>query len=215
MISDEADDLRRQFRRCGDDVTIAPGVVIEHPEVMEVGDRVRFMSGVHIVGRPSKIILGDDVTFQPGCFVQGGTGRLQVADRVDFYLGTYLSLGEREIAPSFIDIGSDTHFAPHVTMYGWGGLTIGTCVNVAAGVVLATVGHHHEDITQPMAFSGEKFGPITVGHDVWLGANATVTADVTIASGCVIGANAVVTRDTDANGIYGGVPARRIGERGK
>ncbi|MEX2423687.1 MAG: hypothetical protein WD990_06895, partial [Acidimicrobiia bacterium] len=95
----------------------------------------------------------------------------------------------------------------------WGGLTIRTCVNVAAGVVFATVSHHHRDLSRPMAFSGQRCEPITVEHDVWIGANATLTGDVWMASGSVLGANAVLTSDTEAFGIYGGVPARKIGDR--
>jgi acetyltransferase-like isoleucine patch superfamily enzyme len=41
----------------------------------------------------------------------------------------------------------------------------------------------------------------------------TVTANTIIAKGCIIGANAVVTHDTEPNGLYAGVPARRLRDR--
>lgn len=208
-------DLKRSLRQCGQDVVIAPGVVIERPEAVELGDRVRLMAGTHIAGSVGDVVIGDDVTFMPGCFVDGNGGTLQVADRVTFFPGAFLSLGDIAVAPSWMTIGSDTHFAPYGVLYGWGGLTIGSCVNVAAHVVLATVGHFHHVLDKPMAFSGERWGPITVEDDVWIGANATVTSDVTLAAGSVVGANAVVTRNTEPLGIYGGVPARRIGTRGE
>lgn len=55
--------------------------------------------------------------------------------------------------------------------------------------------------------------PTTIGHDVWIGANAMVVSGVTIGTGAVIGAGAVVTRDVAPYEIVGGVPARAIRHR--
>jgi maltose O-acetyltransferase len=52
--------------------------------------------------------------------------------------------------------------------------------------------------------------PIVVGEGSWLSANVTVLPGVTIGNGCVIAAGAVVDRDCEPNGLYGGVPARRL-----
>lgn len=54
------------------------------------------------------------------------------------------------------------------------------------------------------------FRPTTIGHDVWIGAQAIIVAGVTIGTGAVIAANAVVTRDISPYEIVGGVPARNI-----
>lgn len=58
------------------------------------------------------------------------------------------------------------------------------------------------------AYEGIDRGPILIGDDVWLGANATVLSGVTIGQGAVVAAGAVVTRDLPPYAICGGVPAK-------
>ena len=53
-------------------------------------------------------------------------------------------------------------------------------------------------------------GPIEVGRNVWLGARVVVLPGVTIGEGSVVAAGAVVTTDCEPNGLYAGVPSRRV-----
>ncbi len=200
-----------QFRKCGCNVRIAPDVFIEHPEQFEIGDNVTIESGVIIRGRPEVARIGSNVIFGARCYVEGSPTRLIIEDNVQFYTGVYMGMGN--LPTSFVEIGHHSHFAPYGILYGWGGLKIGPYCNVAAHVVLATVGHHDEITDRPMALTGEKAAPITLVEDVWIAANATICAGVTIAKGCVIAANAVVTRDTEPMGVYAGVPARFLRSR--
>lgn len=50
----------------------------------------------------------------------------------------------------------------------------------------------------------------TLGHDVWVGHGALITAGVHVGHGAVIAAGAVVTRDVPPYAIVAGVPARLI-----
>ena len=52
--------------------------------------------------------------------------------------------------------------------------------------------------------------PVEIGEGVWLGAGALVMPGVTIGAGCVIAAGSVVARDCAPNGVYAGVPAKRV-----
>ena len=200
------------FKSCGENVSVAGDVYIEHPEVMEIGDDVTFMRGFHMIGKPGVCRIGSHVTFYPNCFIQGSNGSLLIEDHVDFFPGTYISIGDWET--SFVSIGHHSHFAPHCVLYGWGGLKVGPYCNIASHTVFATVGHHDEITGQPMALTGEKAGPITLEEDIWIAANSTITANTRIAKGCVIGANSVVTKDTEPMGLYVGALARRIRNRG-
>lgn len=59
---------------------------------------------------------------------------------------------------------------------------------------------------------GGKIGKITVGDGCWIGTNVTILPGVNIRNGCVIGAGSLVTKDCEPNGLYVGVPAKRIKE---
>ena len=52
--------------------------------------------------------------------------------------------------------------------------------------------------------------PVTIGNNVWFGANVTVCGGVTIGDNCVIGAGSVVTRDIPAGSLAAGVPCKVI-----
>ena len=52
--------------------------------------------------------------------------------------------------------------------------------------------------------------PVIIEAGCWLGMNVAVLPGVTVARGCVIGAGAVVIQSTLPNGLYVGVPARRV-----
>lgn len=52
--------------------------------------------------------------------------------------------------------------------------------------------------------------PVTIGNDVWIGANVVILPGIRIGDGAVIGAGAVVTKDVEPYAIIGGVPAKII-----
>ncbi len=65
-----------------------------------------------------------------------------------------------------------------------------------------------DDDAQLFKWRADK--PVTIGHDVWLGHGAVITAGVCIGNGAVIVANAVVTKDVRPYEIVGGTPAKPI-----
>ena len=112
-----------------------------------------------------------------------------------------------------ISVGRNFHVNAGAFLYGRGGLTIGDHVMVGPNVVVVSSQHRFDDPRVPMVYLGHREAPVTIGSDVWLGANAVVLPGVTIADGTVVSAGAVVTRDTEAYTIVGGIPATPIGSR--
>lgn len=52
-----------------------------------------------------------------------------------------------------------------------------------------------------------------IGNDVWVGTNVMILSGISIGDGAIIAAGAVVVNDIEPYAIYGGVPARKIGQR--
>ncbi|MGR5063895.1 sugar O-acetyltransferase [Photobacterium sp. DNB22_13_2] len=87
-------------------------------------------------------------------------------------------------------------------------INIGDNCLLAPGVVIATAGHPLDPVERA---SGEEFAKeITIGSDVWLGANVTVCPGVTIGDNVVVGAGSVVTKDLPANTVCVGSPAKPV-----
>lgn len=86
-------------------------------------------------------------------------------------------------------------------------VTVGGRCFLGPGVSLLTSNH---EVGTTHQRAGEYRGaPVVIGDGCWLGAGSVVLPGVTVAPGCVIAAGAVVTTDTDPDGLYAGVPARR------
>lgn len=86
-------------------------------------------------------------------------------------------------------------------------VTVGANVDFGFGVVVCT--STHEIGVRTRRAGRVRSMPVVVGDGCWVGAGAVILPGVTLAPGCVIGAGAVVTADTEPDGVYRGVPARR------
>lgn len=114
-------------------------------------------------------------------------------------------------------IGSDVTMNKNVQIEaGFGGvIIISDNVMIGANVVMQSSEHNYGDVNKPMNKQGHRSGQIRVCPNVWICSNVVVTSDVTIGQGSIVGAGAVVTHDVEPNSIVGGVPAKKIGERGE
>ena len=70
---------------------------------------------------------------------------------------------------------------------------------LANGCLVTDGNHRFDDLDNPVPWQGfTTKGPVSIGDNVWLGANVVVTSGVTIGRRAVIGANSVVTEDVPA-----------------
>ena len=85
---------------------------------------------------------------------------------------------------------------------------IGDHVWLGPGTKIITVNHPLTPMGRRRHLGIAK--PVTIGNDVWMGANVVVLPGVTIGDNVVIAAGAVVTKDVPSNTLVGGVPAKKI-----
>lgn len=120
----------------------------------------------------------------------------------------YLYANEGELV-----IGDNCSINTNVQIGASGGkIIVGNNVMIAPNVVIRAANHGLAR-GMTMRYQPHTYGEITIEDDVWIGSNAFIAPDVTLAVGTVVGAGAVVTKSTEPYSIVGGVPARKIGER--
>ncbi|WII08576.1 carboxymuconolactone decarboxylase family protein [Methanomassiliicoccales archaeon LGM-DZ1] len=118
----------------------------------------------------------------------------------------------RVFPPFYSDFGKNIHLGKNdfintsCHFQDQGGIYLGDHVLIGHSVTLATINH----IQDPAKRGDTVCYPITIGNNVWIGANSTVVGGVTIGDGAIIAAGAVVTKDVPPYTVYGGVPAKFI-----
>lgn len=98
----------------------------------------------------------------------------------------------------------------NVTILDIAPVTIGDYVMIGPNTSIITVNHPLSPSKRRQHIGQAK--PVTIGRDVWIGANCTILPGVTIGNNVVIAAGAVVTKDVPDNCVAGGVPAKIIRE---
>lgn len=112
-----------------------------------------------------------------------------------------------------INIGKNT-FIGCGTQFNVGApLHIGEDCMIAPGCILADAHHEYQCIDIPMKLQGCRYEGVVVEDDVWLGSGVIVLKGVTISKGAIIAAGAVLNKSVGAYEIWGGIPARKIGDR--
>lgn len=126
-------------------------------------------------------------------------------------------LGDYSVIESFscinnavgdVIIGDHTRIGLHNTIIG--PVTIGNQVNLAQGITVTALNHNFDDSEKRIDEQGISTIPVTIGDDVWIGANAVILPGVKIGHHSVVAAGSVVTKDVPDHSLVAGVPAKII-----
>ena len=131
--------------------------------------------------------LGKNSTIEDFSTINNGVGDVFIGDR------TRLGMSNVIIGP--INVGNDIMFAQNI---------------VASGL-----NHVYEDINMPIADQNVSTSLITIEDEVWIGANAVITAGVTVGKHSVVAGGSVVTKDVPPYSIVGGNPAKLLKQYNK
>lgn len=109
-----------------------------------------------------------------------------------------------------ISVGKNFYANFNLTILDCAEVTIGDNVMFAPNVSLLTAGHpiHYEKRITAIEYAF----PITIGDNVWLGANVVVNPGISIGKNSVIGSGSVVTKDIPEGVIAVGNPCKVLRE---
>ena len=114
--------------------------------------------------------------------------------------------------PLYANWGKHTHLGNNVyvnfnlTLVDDTHIYIGNNVMIGPNVTIATAGHPIEPILREQI---TQFNiPVTIGDNVWIGAQCVILPGVSIGKNSVIGAGSIVTKDIPTNVVAMGNPCR-------
>lgn len=154
-------------------------------ETISIGDNCFIAPQAHLFAEPGRdIIIGDRCMIAADSFLHGP---IVLGNEVAINHGCSLDGGSGKII-----IGDQTRIANNVTIYAF---------------------NHGMAPNTPIYQQKSNSKGITIGKDVWIGAQAGIVDGVTIGDCAVIGMGTIVTKDVPDYGIVAGNPARLIGDR--
>lgn len=154
----------------------------------------------------------ETVTLHPEAFV-APEARLFAEPFRPIVVGARSAIAAEAFVHGPVTIGEETSLNVRASLDGGkAGIRLGRGVRIATGAALYAFDHGLAP-DRPIHAQPVRSRGITVGDDVWIGANAGVTDGVRIGDHAVVAMGAVVTRDVEPWTIVAGVPARPIGDR--
>lgn len=111
----------------------------------------------------------------------------------------------------FAFVGENVHFQPRLVPLYPELIKLHNNIMISAGVRLIT--HDASFVILNRIGQGwfpEKVGCIEIMDNVYIGYNATIMPNVRIGENIIVGAGTLVSKDLESNGVYVGIPARKI-----
>ncbi|MEG0075825.1 MAG: acyltransferase [Eubacterium sp.] len=128
-------------------------------------------------------------------------------DNVSIHQGVYL------LNPQKLVIGNNVSIHPMCYIDASGIINIGNDVSIAHGTTIMSTNHTYSNVSINIKEQSLQYKKTIIENNVWIGAKCTILSGVTIRDGNVIGAGTIVTKCTDSNGVYVGIPAKKIKNR--
>ena len=144
------------------------------------------------------------------------TSSVQLTDRIRFGRGSVVkAFSVVQTSGGRVTFGRRCAISSfnHIAAGGDADLLIGDDFRTGPGVRIVATSHNWRDADRPISEQGFNDQGITIGDDVWIGANSVVLDGSHIGDRAVISANSLVKGDVPANAVMAGSPAVQVSER--
>lgn len=186
--------------------------LLRYPEIVrDLGTR-RF----HLLSVAEINALANRCKVDPDIVLVGYRRELiDIQDDVTIAKGSVLAFGDTNHGFGTVKIGRGSWIGQYNNLRAGGGdISIGSrCLISQFCTIVASNHSTARDMPIQNQPPRQDRAGVTIGDDVWLGAGTTITAGVQVSNGAVCAAGSVITRDIPKYEIWGGIPAKKIGER--
>jgi acetyltransferase-like isoleucine patch superfamily enzyme len=176
----------------------------------------------YIFVKPQCILIWELRMRNPKCHISSNI-KIQFEKKGQINLGDYVSIGEfcsiyslneynGVFQESKLNIGNNTYVGESNNIRASGGIIeIGNFCSISQNVTIVASNHQFRkgEYIQNQNWS-LKNNFVTIGNDVWIGANSVILPGVVIGDGAVIAAGSVVNKNIEKNAVVAGNPARFI-----
>ncbi|MBC9825915.1 acyltransferase [Carnobacterium inhibens] len=107
-----------------------------------------------------------------------------------------------------ISIGFNNFFNTNCKIISLNSIEIGNNNLIGPNVIIVDHDHKFDQKGILINQQGFKTNKITLGSDIWIGANVVITKGVSICDKVIVGANSTITKNINQSGIYLGNPAK-------
>lgn len=130
--------------------------------------------------------------------------RVRIWGRAKICIGENFYIGRDSFIESDVIIGDNVIWGNRVALVG----RYDHCYQIPGVTIRQAPQIRDKD------YSWRGIGQVThIENDVWVGYGSTILSGVTIGEGSIVAAASLVTKDVEPYAIYGGVPAKKIGDR--
>ncbi|WP_239732889.1 acyltransferase [Mammaliicoccus sp. P-M55] len=130
------------------------------------------------------------------------------------YIGDNVFIGKYVTLKNMKNLSVGNNVSIHAYNYidAYGDITIQDNVSIANHCTIISSDHTWDDRDTPIKYNKVLKKPILIKEDVWVAAGVRILGNTVIEKRNVIGAGAVLNKSTEKNGLYVGVPIKKIKE---